>query len=637
MPDDRQRGRTRIRVEAPVGTDPLVIAQAVCGPHVLLKAEHTHAWRTAPFNNRWSALNELYKRVIKSYDGLMKRMVEHIERYAKDEANLQKAMTPVFTPAQVQEIAAIIRQYHTAFVASVAPDTVTEAEVQLLIDAGILPPETLSFIDDAYTYGQLTATVKRYENRDALKKLGYDSFKRRVQKRPIPLTLQERAAVQWAEHSAAIHIRGLGNKVADDFATVAIEADADLRRRYEKVISDEVKQGIERRRTWRKVASEIGHATGDWSRDLGRIAATEMQRAHQEGFAQGLRKREGDDAMVAKIPNADACKHCVRLHLTNGQGSAPRIFKLSDLEANGSNVGRKAAEWKPVVGTVHPWCACELIHVPPGWRFEENPEDAGEEGWIEFKPGRWRRERDNPSRAYDAPDKITEYWIPQLVPEGFRRSDWQFERDLMKSQDHQTYGDSVPLKGVTVRIGDPLMRQEVEKVIAETPAHLFDKAIGVTLITTDTARVGSALDDHDLAYWTGNEVRLSQTLDSEKVAHTLRHELGHSLNVYLMNSLGGVKEVRDWHDKLDAISKKEGYVSEYAKKLPIENAAEVTRMYLYDRQTLMLEYPKQFTFVHRYYKPIVRAQKPSKIATEQLTDEQFAAAARATREASRED
>lgn len=633
MADDRQRERTRIRVEAPVGTDPLLIAQAVVGPHVLLKAEYTHAQRRSPFNKRWAALNDLYRDVVKSYEAMLKKMRKSIEEYARDEANLKKAMTPIFTPKQVQEILDIIRKYHTAFVASVAPDTVTEEEVRKLIEDGILPPDALPFVREAYLYGQLTTTIKAYDNKEKLRKLGYKSFKRRIEKRPIPLTREEKAAAEWAEHSAAIHIRGLGNKVADDFATIAIESDKELRRRYEKVIRDEVKQGVERRRTWRKVASEIGHATGDWARDFGRIAATEMQRAHQEGFAQGLKKREGDDETiyVAKIPNPDACKHCVRLHLTNGQGSAPRIFKLSELEQNGSNVGRKAAEWKPVVGTVHPWCACELVHVPPGWRFQDKPD--GDEGWTEFMPGRFKREKDNPSRAHDAPDTITEYWIPGLEPEGFRKADWQFERDLRKAKSFSTYGDSVPLKGVTVRIGDPMMRQEVEKVIEETPSHLFDKTIGVTLITTDTARVGSALDDHDLAYWTGNEIRLSQTIDPEKVAHTLRHELGHSLNVYLMNSLGGTKKVREWHDKLDAISKKEGYVSKYASTLPIENAAEVTRMYLYDRQTLMLDYPKQFTFVHRYYSPLLRPSGTKKMETTHLDDEQFAAAIRATREA----
>lgn len=914
MTTSRQRERARIRVEAPADLDPLVIAQAVVGPHFLLKAEASHAWRSKPFNGRWKALNTLYDRALTSYEKHIKKMVSAIKKYAADEADLlaKAGGRPLFTPEQVQEIARIIRDHHTAFVASFAPDTVAEQEIQGLIDRGILPPETVEFIKDSYLYGQLASTVRAFDDQKEMKKLSYESFKKRLKKRPVPLTEAEKSAISWAEHSAALHVRGLGNKIADDFSTVAIEADADLRRKYEDTIRSETKGALERRETWRKLASNMGHETGDWARDFGRIAATEMQRAHQEGVSQGLKKREGDPetVMVAKIPNSDACKHCVRLHLKNGHGSAPRVFKLSELQENGSNVGRKAADWKAVVGPVHPWCfpagtsvetdtgpkpieeieagdlvithrnrlravqrlsqrvfvgelvvlsfgdsvlkltpehplltsrgwvradavkvgddlfqiheavasytesqdgpfeyreerffarilqllaragvpvgidfdddsksgesyigvegtyselwhslvtrfveslnrpalvstryrillasfrrldllgyrawlstysgvcclrealslfraasscsddslfrdgsdsdarfdkscgdspststeaickffdaiasfvgsddffdrelehdvtyhavpvistsrepfegpvfnfsveedetyiaggcvvhncACELVHVPAGWGFADKPPEG--EGWKK-KGGKWIREKENPSRAYNAPKTITETWIPQMLPDSMRRSEFAFTRDLRKAF-VQTYGDSVPDKGVSIRIGDPLMHAEAAKVVEETPKALFDRKVGVTFITTDTPRIGSALDDHDLAYWTGNEIRLSQTLPAEKVGYVLRHELGHALNIHLMYKLGTEQKVRDWHDRLWEISKQEGFVSKYAKKLPIENAAEVTRLYLYERPKLMAKYPRQFTFAHTYYKDIIRSK-----------------------------
>lgn len=613
MADDKQRERTRVRVEAPADMDPLVIAQAVVGPHVLLKAEHTHGWRVAPFNHRWLALTDLYKQAVSSYVEHMKKMIEAIEAYVGEETDLVKAMSPrpMFTPAQVQEIAALIRMYHTSFVLSIAPDAITKHQVEELVRRGILPPKAVSLIEDSYLYGQFVSTVRAMDDKVALKKLDYDNFKKRVAARPIALTPHEKAAVSWAKQSAAMHVTGLGNKIADDFSTIAIESDRKLRKRYENIIETTVSEGIERRDAWRRIASDLGHETDDWARDFGRIAATEQQRAMQEGFAQGLKKREGDpkNVMVAKIPNGDACKHCIRLHLTGGQGSAPRVFPLSELESNGSNVGRKAAEWKAVVGTTHPWCACELIHVPPGWSFEEEPPKG--EGWKKAQGGsRYSREVPNPSRAHDAPKTITEHWIPQLVPDATRKSVGAFERDLRKAM--MTFGDSVPENGVTIRIGDPMMLREVDKVVKRTPARVFSKKAGITLITTDTSREGSALEEHDLGYWTGNEVRLSQTLPPEKVARVLMHEIGHALNVHLMGSLGSVESVRKWHDELDAISKKEGYVSDYAKKLPIENAAEVTRMYIYERQKLMLDYPKQFTFVHHHYRPLFRGVRDGK-------------------------
>jgi hypothetical protein len=52
---------------------------------------------------------------------------------------------------------------------------------------------------------------------------------------------------------------------------------------------------------------------------------------------------------VYKQPKQGACKHCIRLYLTNGVGSEPIIFKLSVLSSNGSNIGRKVDEWKATI------------------------------------------------------------------------------------------------------------------------------------------------------------------------------------------------------------------------------------------------------------------------------------------------
>jgi hypothetical protein len=87
-----------------------------------------------------------------------------------------------------------------------------------------------------------------------------------------------------------------------------------------------------------------------------------------------------------------------------------------------------------------------------------------------------------------------------------------------------------------------------------------------------------------------------------------------------MRTLGGTEAVRGWHDKLWAVSEEEGFVSDYAKKLPIENAAEVSMLYIYNRKRLMAVFPRQFSFVHRAYAPVFRkarrANRPSERAAE---------------------
>ena len=67
---------------------------------------------------------------------------------------------------------------------------------------------------------------------------------------------------------------------------------------------------------------------------------------------------------VARVPGPDACKHCQRLFL-NSEGY-PIIFTAEELEENGTNKGRKSAEWRPTLGAMHPHCKCVTVSVPPG-------------------------------------------------------------------------------------------------------------------------------------------------------------------------------------------------------------------------------------------------------------------------------
>lgn len=69
------------------------------------------------------------------------------------------------------------------------------------------------------------------------------------------------------------------------------------------------------------------------------------------------------------------CKHCVRLYLTSGIGSEPKIFKLSELIANGSNIGKKVADWKPTLDPIHPYCRCNLMYLSNSLNFKWDIKD----------------------------------------------------------------------------------------------------------------------------------------------------------------------------------------------------------------------------------------------------------------------
>lgn len=77
--------------------------------------------------------------------------------------------------------------------------------------------------------------------------------------------------------------------------------------------------------------------------------------------------------LINRIPTSDIrvykrvkndgrlCAWCNKFY-TNKDGS-PKVYRLTDLLANGSNDGLPKSAWKPVVGSTHPRCRCELHYL----------------------------------------------------------------------------------------------------------------------------------------------------------------------------------------------------------------------------------------------------------------------------------
>lgn len=185
------------------------------------------------------------------------------------------------------------------------------------------------------------------------------------------LNAVQRGSVDYIRTRGAQYIVGLGNRVADDFTTLAIESEGEVRRELKADIVEATAESLIRRETAKKLASRLGNATNDWARDMDRIAKTEIVNAQNEGqLAAWEEPIKTMGFRVARLPAPDACKSCRKLFLdANGR---PIIFDEAELRENGSNFGRKQKDWKAVVGTVHPNCACPLILVPPGFGFNKD-------------------------------------------------------------------------------------------------------------------------------------------------------------------------------------------------------------------------------------------------------------------------
>ena len=57
------------------------------------------------------------------------------------------------------------------------------------------------------------------------------------------------------------------------------------RAEYEQIIGEEIKHGVLNKRSVGNIIPDIGHRTGDWVKDLGRIMDTVMNNIFQRGRA----------------------------------------------------------------------------------------------------------------------------------------------------------------------------------------------------------------------------------------------------------------------------------------------------------------------------------------------------------------
>lgn len=276
----------------------------------------------------------------------------------------------LLTDEQLHEIREIIRDHHSAFVVNtVGPEAVTPEILTKLKARGLVSTKVTS-IEDAYLYGQALAMA----DDPKVAGMSYDDFKAWLKKNPVPLSPVETRAIEFAKHQAAQYVVGLGNKIDTTTGQMLIDADRELERKKRETIRTATAENIAKRQSIGKLVSDLRWQTKDWARDWHRIAVTEKHNAMQRGVADHFGKRYGGDTIVFKRPTPDACEHCKRLHL--GPDGQPRLFKLNDLERNGSNFGRKARDWLPTIGSVHPHCQCQLQRMPAGWGFNEDGEMA---------------------------------------------------------------------------------------------------------------------------------------------------------------------------------------------------------------------------------------------------------------------
>lgn len=283
----------------------------------------------------------------------------------------------IFTTEQISNILRTIQFQYISFISeNIGVGILSEEERSLLKDFGI-DVETISKvhrwtpIDQSFHLGRLVQILGQKN----ISKLTYNDFLKYLQKGQfIPLSSFEKYALKYSKQKTYSYLKKLEVQSTSDVSTILYDSERLTREKYEGIISRSVSRAIKERDSVTSIVSEIGTRTQDWQRNLLRIAETELQSCFQQGICQQILRESGPKATVFKEVYPGACKYCIKFYLTDGIGSQPREFKLSDLIANGSNIGRKQADWLPVVDATHPFCRCNLLKLEDNYEWDEEAE-----------------------------------------------------------------------------------------------------------------------------------------------------------------------------------------------------------------------------------------------------------------------
>lgn len=275
----------------------------------------------------------------------------------------------IFSPNQVVEILKILEKYTNTFLAfNVGSDILSKDDIKILRSAGINISKinnNRSNLTQAFKFGLLSDAIGNKNTRA----MDYKGFLKFIESgKFIELSELENNSLQSLKHQTYADVKNLESKMKYDFRQELVKADKKSNTvTYAKSVTESAKRTIERRKGTSHIVSELGHMTDKWNKDLGRISDYVLHTAFDEGRSASFEKREGKGALVFKDVYPGACKHCTKAFLTGGVGSEPKVFKLSELKDNGTNIGKSTNDWLPVIGPIHPWCRCTLERVPYGF------------------------------------------------------------------------------------------------------------------------------------------------------------------------------------------------------------------------------------------------------------------------------
>lgn len=279
----------------------------------------------------------------------------------------------IFTQSQIFDMLDIMKRYELIFIAQqLGLQFLSQNDIAILLSAGIDVNQfknNRGVIEDAFLFGLLAQAI----GDDRAKKMNYIQFKKFVSsKNFVPLNKEEEYALQQVKNRAYTDITNLGARMRTSLSNSVLRNNQQQALVVQQIIKKKTIDAIKMRKGARGLAADLAETSKDWEVDWLRIAYFLTTEAYNQGRVQSILREYGQDVEVWFDVFNEACKHCRKLYLKNpdDENSEPIVFKLSDIIANGNNIGRKVQEWKPVVPPAHPYCRCQINWRPTNFDWD---------------------------------------------------------------------------------------------------------------------------------------------------------------------------------------------------------------------------------------------------------------------------
>lgn len=279
----------------------------------------------------------------------------------------------ILTPDQLHDIMEILDRQMIMFVGeSLGPEMLSDEERRRMASFGIDPDTLYDPTKDPVVINYHLGMISDIMGSRKTQGMTYDELKRYIASgQNIDLTPRERASINNVKTQSLADIRAAKGRIFADINNIATQQFGTSRAAQEEFIRNEIVNGLEKRDSVKKIATELAKKTGDWSRDFSKSVKYISHTALNEGRAAMMERRFGDNNVKIYFHvQPGACDHCVKHYLTGGVGSEPKIFTLKELQANGTNIGRKVRDWRPTLGAMHPHCRCLATEYVEGEEWD---------------------------------------------------------------------------------------------------------------------------------------------------------------------------------------------------------------------------------------------------------------------------